>query len=62
MNLEQVKDKLIGHKIVGVEADEWDEEFEWLKSLDSVYIVRDNGTKLDSIGEPIVVRGVKLWS
>jgi hypothetical protein len=55
MTLEEVKARLVGRTIVKVEADEWNEEYLWLTRFDSVRITLDDGTVLDSTGEPLTV-------
>lgn len=57
MDLEQVKAKIAGRKVVGVEADEWEEEYEWLTAgpMSNVVFELDNGVKLDC-PEPVYVR------
>lgn len=59
MNIEEIKIKIIGQRIIKVEATEWEDKYSWLSNFDSVRIHLENGIVLDSEGEPVRVELLK---
>ncbi len=60
MTKEEVIAKLVGRKIVSIEVEDWDDKpFSWLSGwlhgVNAVEIHLDDGTVLDSLGEPLGV-------
>lgn len=55
MILDQLIKKLRGKQIVRVDAEEWDEERQWLIGCGSVVITLSDGTEIHSLSEPLEI-------
>lgn len=55
VTVEEIKSKLIGRKIVSIQASDWDAKRNWLKDNGNVIFALDNGALISSMGEPVYV-------
>ena len=60
MTLEEVRAKIVGQRIVAVEAAEWQNGWLTHHFYDVVFCL-ENGIRLSSLGEPIAVEGKGIF-
>jgi hypothetical protein len=56
MKYPELISELIGKRIVGIIGySSWDDERKWLSTMGSIVIMLEDGTRIDTLGEPLEI-------